>query len=129
MVGATAEALHDHEPLERWHDGRAVVLGDAAHAMVPHQGQGANQTIEDAATLAECLAGASAADPGPALDEFVSLRRERTARVQAASRWTAEALHVAGAGRVAERDARFADPYRDLAWIHGHDARTAATAH
>jgi salicylate hydroxylase len=133
MVGATAEgarwALHDHEPLERWHAGRAVVLGDAAHAMVPHQGQGANQTIEDAATLAECLAGANAADPGPALDEFVALRRERTARVQAASRRTADLLHVADAEQVRERDARFADPYRDLAWIHGHDVRAAVPAH
>ena len=33
-------------------------MGDAAHAMVPHQGQGANQTIEDAIVLADCLAGA-----------------------------------------------------------------------
>jgi salicylate hydroxylase len=133
MVGATEEgarwALHDHDPLERWHAGRTVLIGDAAHAMVPHQGQGANQTIEDAAALAHCLAGASAADPGPALAEFVALRRERTARVQAASRRTADLLHVADPAELPERDARFADPYRDLAWIHAHDVRAAVPAH
>jgi 2-polyprenyl-6-methoxyphenol hydroxylase-like FAD-dependent oxidoreductase len=32
-----------------------VILGDAAHAMLPHHGQGANTTIEDAITLAELL--------------------------------------------------------------------------
>ena len=46
-------ALHDLAPLERWHTDRAVLMGDAAHAMVPHQGQGANQTIEDAIALAD----------------------------------------------------------------------------
>jgi len=60
MVGATAVgarwALHDLRPLPRWHTDRVVLMGDAAHAMVPHQGQGANQTIEDAIALADCLA-------------------------------------------------------------------------
>ena len=60
MVGATPVgarwALHDLAPLERWHTDRAVLIGDAAHAMVPHQGQGANQTIEDAIALADELA-------------------------------------------------------------------------
>jgi salicylate hydroxylase len=61
MVGATDVgarwALHDLEPLERWHTDRVVLMGDAAHAMLPHQGQGANQTIEDAIVLADCLTG------------------------------------------------------------------------
>ena len=42
-------------PLRGWRRGRVVLLGDAAHAMLPHQGQGANTTIEDAVTLAELL--------------------------------------------------------------------------
>ena len=59
MIGGTKVgarwALHDLEPLDRWHTDRVVLMGDAAHAMVPHQGQGANQTIEDAVVLADCL--------------------------------------------------------------------------
>jgi 2-polyprenyl-6-methoxyphenol hydroxylase-like FAD-dependent oxidoreductase len=45
-------------PLRTWSRGRAVLIGDAAHAMLPHHGQGANQSIEDAVVLADCLAGA-----------------------------------------------------------------------
>jgi 2-polyprenyl-6-methoxyphenol hydroxylase-like FAD-dependent oxidoreductase len=42
-------ALYDREPLDFWGVGRVTLLGDAAHAMLPHQGQGAGQSIEDAA--------------------------------------------------------------------------------
>ncbi|HET7359188.1 MAG TPA: NAD(P)/FAD-dependent oxidoreductase, partial [Rhodanobacteraceae bacterium] len=43
--------------LERWHlDGRALLLGDAAHAIVPFHGQGMNAGFEDAAELAPLLA-------------------------------------------------------------------------
>lgn len=39
-----------------WHDeGRAVLLGDAAHAVVPFYGQGMNASFEDCAVLAECI--------------------------------------------------------------------------
>jgi salicylate hydroxylase len=127
MVGATREgsrwALHDREPLDRWHAGRRVLIGDAAHAMLPHQGQGANQTIEDAATLAICLADADPADPEPALAEFEARRRKRTSHVQALSRWTADMLHLPDGPEAAQRDDRFKDPYEQLAWIHGHDVR------
>ncbi len=45
--------------LDRWHlDGRAVLLGDAAHAMVPFHGQGMNCAFEDCAALARHIAGA-----------------------------------------------------------------------
>ena len=42
--------------LERWGEGRAVLLGDSVHAMTPNIGQGAGMAMEDAAVLAEELA-------------------------------------------------------------------------
>ena len=53
--------LFHRPPLGRWTKGRVTLLGDAAHALVPHHGQGANQSIEDAIVLAACLAEAAAA--------------------------------------------------------------------
>ncbi|KAL4880376.1 hypothetical protein BJY04DRAFT_228652 [Aspergillus karnatakaensis] len=43
--------LRDLDPLETWTKGRAILVGDAAHAMLPAQGQGASQAIEDAEAL------------------------------------------------------------------------------
>ena len=124
MVGATDVgarwALHDLAPLERWHTDRVVLLGDAAHAMVPHQGQGANQTIEDAIVLADSLA-----EPGDlrsALRRYAERRRRRTARVQRWSRRVADLMHLPDGPEIAPRDAAFADLYSELAWIHAYDA-------
>lgn len=127
MVGATDVgtrwALHDLEPLERWHTDRAVLLGDAAHAMVPHQGQGANQTIEDAIALADCLADAHATDGlTAALRRYAERRRKRTTAVQRLSRRTADLLHLQDGPEIPARDALFADLYSKLSWIHCHDA-------
>ncbi len=47
--------LFDIPPLERWHDGRIALLGDAAHATTPNLGQGAAQAMESAYVLAHCL--------------------------------------------------------------------------
>ena len=48
--------LYDREPLAAWTRGRLTLLGDAAHPMLPHAGQGANQAIEDGVALATVLA-------------------------------------------------------------------------
>jgi salicylate hydroxylase len=124
MVGATPVgarwALHDLPSLERWHTDRVVLIGDAAHAMVPHQGQGANQTIEDVIVLADALA---AADSGPsALPRYALLRRKRVTAVQWLSRRTADLMHLPDGPERAPRDAAFAELYSGLAWIHGYDA-------
>ena len=47
--------LYDREPLPTWTRGRLTLLGDAAHPMLPHGGQGANQAIEDGVALATVL--------------------------------------------------------------------------
>ncbi len=64
----------------RWHDGRLVLLGDAAHAMAPTLGQGANSALVDAAVLtAELAAPGSVPD---ALDQYARRRRPAVTRVQ-----------------------------------------------
>jgi salicylate hydroxylase len=79
-------ALYDREPLSTWSRGRLTLLGDAAHPMLPHLGQGANQSIEDGMALATILARASAATAPAALLAWEHLRRERVAQVQRGAR-------------------------------------------
>jgi salicylate hydroxylase len=74
--------LCDREPLVRWTFGRLTLLGDAAHPMLPHMAQGTNQALEDAMALAILLRGGTRADVTPALMNYQTLRRDRTARVQ-----------------------------------------------
>lgn len=98
-----------------------MLLGDSAHGMLPHHGQGANTTIEDAVTLAELLPAASMDDFDQAIQRYQSLRRTRTRIIQRSSRATNAALHLpddAIAGR-AGRLAEFADRF---GWIHEFDA-------
>ncbi|HET6753767.1 MAG TPA: FAD-dependent monooxygenase [Jiangellaceae bacterium] len=45
--------MHTHLPA--WHNGRMIVIGDAAHAPSPTSGQGASLSVEDAVVLAKCL--------------------------------------------------------------------------
>ena len=79
-------ALYDREPLPTWTKGRLTLLGDAAHPMLPHLGQGANQAIEDGMALATILAQADTAAVPAALLAYDRLRRERVAEVQFGSR-------------------------------------------
>ncbi|HEX4226254.1 MAG TPA: FAD-dependent monooxygenase [Pseudonocardiaceae bacterium] len=86
LIAATpAEAILrndvcDRRPRRGWSRGRVTLLGDAAHPMTPHLGQGACQAIVDAAVLGRCL---SEADP---LGRYERLRYGRTARFVRASR-------------------------------------------
>jgi salicylate hydroxylase len=79
-------ALYDREPLPSWTRGRLTLLGDAAHPMLPHLGQGANQSIEDGMALATILARANRETAPRALLAYERLRRERVALVQRGAR-------------------------------------------
>lgn len=79
-------ALYDREPLSTWTRGRLTLLGDAAHAMLPHLGQGANQSIEDGMALATILSRADRKTAPAALLAYERLRRERVAQVQSGAR-------------------------------------------
>lgn len=76
-------ALFDRLPLERWVDGRVVLLGDAAHPMLPFLAQGAAMAIEDSWSLMQNL---QHYDVPAALEHYQKQRLPRTSKVQAASR-------------------------------------------
>jgi salicylate hydroxylase len=79
-------ALYDRDPLPTWTKGRLTLLGDAAHPMLPHLGQGANQSIEDGMALATILARADRNTIPAALLAYERLRRERVSQVQSGAR-------------------------------------------
>jgi 2-polyprenyl-6-methoxyphenol hydroxylase-like FAD-dependent oxidoreductase len=68
---------------QRWVDGRLVLVGDAAHAMAPNLGQGANSALVDAAVLAAELAAAQPVEQ--ALGRYAARRRPRVGWVQDAA--------------------------------------------
>ncbi|MER7608666.1 FAD-dependent monooxygenase [Nocardioides sp. NPDC127503] len=119
--------LFHRPPLASWSRGRVTLLGDAAHLMLPHHGQGAAQAIEDAIVLADCLA---ADDWDRARTTYEVRRRDRTRRIQIASLAAADVLHLPDGPRAHARNKRLGsgDAYdRHLAWIHDHDV--AAPGH
>jgi salicylate hydroxylase len=99
------QALYDRDPLPDWRIGRIVLLGDAAHPMMPFYAQGAAQSIEDAYVLAGCLA-ATPDEPVAALERYVKLRQPRTAWMQGLSRREEELYQMTDAAAIAERNAR-----------------------
>jgi salicylate hydroxylase len=112
-------------PLLRWSRGRAVLLGDAAHAMLPHHGQGANVSIEDAITLAELLAGASGGELEAVLGRYQALRRARTRKIQRSSRVTNDLLHLPDGPDLAV----VIIPQRRLGRLRPHGGWIATVAH
>src|SRR6187200_520617 len=119
--------LFHRPPLGRWTKGRVTLLGDAAHQLAPHHGQGANQSIEDAVVLAECLGEAGSGPIADAIARYEMLRRGRTRKVQYASIRTADILHLPDGDDAERRNARLGTlegALHHLAWIHEFDART-----
>ena len=112
--------LYDREPLAEWTRGRLALLGDAAHPMLPHLGQGANQSVEDAFALAAVLRDASPADVPAALRRYAQVRRRRTDVVQANSRRNGDRYDQVN--RTAEsRDRELIDTRKLRAWIYDYD--------
>lgn len=67
-------------PVERWHDGRVVLLGDSAHTLSPFAGMGACSAIEDAAQIVERLT--SSASLEDALTSYAERRRAKTFEIE-----------------------------------------------
>lgn len=75
-------ALLYRPPLSTWRKDRMVLVGDAAHPMLPHQGQGGAQGIEDGVAMGIVMAGAQADQVQERLRVFEGLRRKRCSAMQ-----------------------------------------------
>ncbi|KAK2770114.1 FAD binding domain protein [Colletotrichum kahawae] len=73
--------LQDMDPLPNWNRGRSILIGDAAHAMTPLQGQGANLAVEDAESLQLLRPGMSHEAIASVLQEIDKVRRPRATRI------------------------------------------------
>lgn len=107
-----------------WHNGRdTVLLGDAAHAMMPFMAQGAASALEDALVLAEALATLPAPE---ALRAFEENRKPRAMRLKERAEFNRRVYHAAGPlrlGRDLALSLRPASAFvRDLDWIYGYRA-------
>ena len=115
------------EPLDRWSVGRATLLGDAAHAMLPYLGQGANMALEDGLVLARCIES-SRAQPEAALRRYEVARRERASEVVRASAAMAGTFHSAemadseGAQRYVQTQWNQETVRARYDWIYQYDA-------
>lgn len=116
--------LCDRDPVRTWADGRAALMGDAAHPMLQYAAQGACQALEDAVVLGDVLADASDGQVPDRLREYNAARRERTARVQLLSRAMGTRLYHPAGEQARDRDAMLdalnqEDLYEKVAWLHG----------
>lgn len=105
-----------------WHRGNVGLIGDAAHAMVPFQAQGAAMGIEDAEALAPLLAGSDTAER--AFARYAALRQQRVRRVAALSARNGRIFHLGWPVNLA-RDTvmKLQGPrahLRRLGWVYGY---------
>jgi salicylate hydroxylase len=84
MDAVNIRAVYDIDPIDTWHSDSVVLVGDAAHSMLHHQGQGANSAIEDAGALADALRQADSVKEGLAL--YQATRKPVTDTLQQVSR-------------------------------------------
>ena len=107
-----------------WHKGNIGLAGDAAHAMVPFQAQGAAMGIEDAAVLAPLLVRHESAHT--AFAQYEAIRRPRVSRVARVSHTNGRIFHMEWPFNVARNLVIAAQGSRGhigrLAWLYSHDA-------
>lgn len=101
MDTLSTRSAHDIDPVEKWNSDSVVLIGDAAHAMLHHQGQGANSAVLDASALADALVSADSV--AAALAAYTAERQEPTQTLQRISResWDADS---AGATAFPEKE-------------------------
>lgn len=106
-----------------WSEGSVGLIGDAAHAMLPFQAQGAVMAIEDAAILAPLLM--TEADAATALQRYAALRQPRVERVRKLSNSNGFAFHLEWPFTLARNAVVKLQGTRGhlkrLSWLYGYD--------
>lgn len=115
--------LCDRDPINNWVDGRVALLGDAAHPMLQYFAQGACMAMEDAVALAHCMEYYGDRVE-TALQNYQTMRKVRTARVQLSSRLIGEYIYHPADAQAAVRNhvMRSLSPegwYHKLNWLYG----------
>lgn len=119
-----AWALNYQDPFTPWSRGHVALLGDACHSMLPYFSQGASQSIEDAAVVAEELARAErgAQSVEEALNRYTERRAERAAVVQRGAVGNRALFHLPDGQDQQERDQRFREHHKEsdvsFDWIY-----------
>jgi 2-polyprenyl-6-methoxyphenol hydroxylase-like FAD-dependent oxidoreductase len=119
--------LFRHPVARHWWQGRAVIMGDAAHPTLPFLAQGANMALEDAWVLAASLDETDRPEAGFA--SYQARRRVRVSRVVDAASRNAENYHLrpgpyrAMAHLALKLGTRAAPNMvtRKFDWLYGHD--------
>jgi len=129
----TKWGLYDSDAFPSWHNGRVVLLGDAAHAVLPTFGQGAALAIEDGAALCKCFE-LHGEDVYSALLHYERVRHYRATRVQFSSKFLLKHLEPEDSperrkilAALDERDYPVFDHSKraggDDSWLYAFDAR------
>jgi salicylate hydroxylase len=121
-------ALYDRDPLDHWSKGRATLLGDSAHAMLPYIGQGACMAIEDSYILAAVISQMPD-ELGEALQHYERLRLPRTRRAVLGARARGEEMHLVSPWAQLKRNVKMALHRRlggdktgiQLGWFYSYD--------
>ena len=115
-------ALSDPAPFAAWSKGRAVLMGDAAHPVLPFLAQGGAFALEDAVVLTGEVAKNLSA-PEDALRNFEQQRKPRASQLQAAARRNGRTYHLSGLSAKARNLVlRTVPPERLIAsydWLYG----------
>jgi 3-hydroxybenzoate 6-monooxygenase len=114
-LNCSAWRVFDLKPIHQWFYGKTVLVGDAAHAMLPHLAQGAAFGLEDAVSLAKAPLF---------LAQFQEARIERCLRAQMAAKRYQAIYHAGGLLRKARNavlsQSIFAPKYGGLSWVYSH---------
>ncbi|CAG8959820.1 hypothetical protein HYFRA_00001728 [Hymenoscyphus fraxineus] len=111
-------------PLERWvgRDGNVVVVGDAAHGMLPHLAQGAAVSLEDGVALAECLEGVKGVeDIREKLIAFEGVRKERCEIISKVASLIPERGKVREKNGIKRLVKSFRRDSEFRTWLYGYD--------